>query len=98
MCYPGGSDKRAGGPNLFHLDAEVFGKERLCRLCGKNGEYLANQSYGKGNRTALLQCRTGLKKDPVTLNMQAVSPFETNYNTPTDPKEDQLINLTVSLP
>ena len=59
---------------------------------------LANQSYGKGKRTALLQCRTGLKKDPVTLNMQAVRPFETHYNTLTDPKEDQLINLTVSLP
>ena len=37
-----GSEKRAGGLNLVHLDAEVFGKKRLCRLCGKYGENLVN--------------------------------------------------------
>ena len=70
------SEKRAGGPNLVHLDAEVFGKKRLCRLCGKFGENLSNLSFGKGNRTVLLQGRSSLKKDPVTLNIEAVRLFE----------------------
>lgn len=72
------SEKRAGGQNLVHLDAEVFGKKGVCRLCEKFGENLANQSYGKRNRIVLLQGRTSLKKDPVTLNMETVPLFETH--------------------
>jgi hypothetical protein len=67
-------------------------KKRVCRLYGKFGENLANQSYGKGNRIVLLQGRTSLRKDPVTLNMEAAISFQTYCNTSTDPKELQLIN------
>ena len=44
------SEKRAGGPNLVHLDAEVFRKKVVCRLCVKFGKSLVNQKFGKGNR------------------------------------------------
>jgi hypothetical protein len=86
------SEKRAWGPNLVHLDAEVFGKKGVCRLCEKFGENFANRSYGKGNRIVSLQGRTSLKKDPVTLKVEAVPSFETYYKTSTDPKEHKLIN------
>ena len=39
------SEKRAEGPNLVHFDAAVFGKKRLCRLCEKFGENLANLMF-----------------------------------------------------
>ena len=92
MCYPRFRRNVHGGPNLVHLDAEVFGKKRLCQLCGKFGANLASQSYGKRNRIVLLQGRTSLKKDPFTLNMEALRLFEIYYNTSADPKEHQLIN------
>jgi hypothetical protein len=40
----------------------------------------------------LLQGRTSLKNDPVTLNMEAVRLFEMYYNISSDPKEHQLFN------
>ena len=68
------------GLNLVHLDAEVFWKKGVCRLCGEYGENLTNQSYGKGNRIALLRGQTSLKMDPVTLKMEAECSFEMYQN------------------